>query len=179
MLVLPCLISLLTNLLCTTQVYWCCPLTCTLTVPWLKWLVASLSPWRLGLAHTVQFTWDMWWIYRHKNGSKFFGFPVNIIALWLSIHITWGMKNTPIGGCSSETKPLDMNKNNHVFLQITSFTQCFITEITGLWLFPLCKCWSFITLTLSMNDLLHTSKAYGFSPLFAHVQVSAATVHFT
>jgi hypothetical protein len=64
--------------------------------------------------------------------SKFFRFHVNIIALWLSIHITWGMNNRPVGGCSSETKSLDMNK-----------TMCFFR------------------LPLSLDVLLHTSQDYG------------------
>jgi hypothetical protein len=52
-------------------------------MPWLRWLIAGLSPWQPGFApRSIQ--WDLWWTKWHWDRffSEFFGFPVTIIPPW-------------------------------------------------------------------------------------------------
>jgi hypothetical protein len=48
-------------------------------VPWLRWLVAGLSPRRPGFA-SKSIQWDLWWTKWHWDGffSEFFDFPLSI-----------------------------------------------------------------------------------------------------
>jgi hypothetical protein len=58
-------------------------LTVNMAVPWLRRLIAGLSPRRPGLApRSIQ--WDLWWTKWHWDRffSESFGFPVNIIPPW-------------------------------------------------------------------------------------------------
>jgi hypothetical protein len=50
-----------------------------LVVPWLRWLVAVLSPWKLGLC-LGQSMWDLWLTKWHWDRffSKFFIFPLSV-----------------------------------------------------------------------------------------------------
>jgi hypothetical protein len=87
------------------------------TVPWLRRLVATLSPRRLGFALG---TVHVGFVDKLALGQVFLRVllfpPVSIIPPRLSIqsHNTRGMNNRPVSGRSSETlsHPIDMNNSD-------------------------------------------------------------------
>jgi hypothetical protein len=83
----------------------------SLAVPWLRRLVAGLSPQRPGLVH-VGFVLDhvaLWQVF-----LRVLRFPLSVLFHRASpySYITWEMNNRPFGGRISETlsHPIDMNK---------------------------------------------------------------------
>jgi len=54
-------------------------ITMLTAVPWLRMLVAGLSPRESGSV-PGQSMWDLWWTKRHWNRfcSKYFGFPLSV-----------------------------------------------------------------------------------------------------
>jgi hypothetical protein len=99
-----------------------------LAVPWLRWLVAGLSPQRPGL-HLSQSMWDLWWIkLRWDRFSLSSSVPLSI-----SFHrdsqfsyIILEMNNRPTTGCSSETWSNPNDINNSLYMTFNNFSRSVI-----------------------------------------------------
>jgi hypothetical protein len=94
----PRLLDSVASTLTTTLYQW--------AVPWLRRLVAGLSP-RSPVSLPGQSMWDLWWTKWHWDRlfSEFFGFPLSISFHRRSAYsyIICGMNNMPVSGSSSET----------------------------------------------------------------------------
>jgi hypothetical protein len=94
-----------------------------MTLPWLRRLVAGLSPRRPGSApRSIHVGFMMDKVAMRQVSSEFFGFPLSI-----SFHrgspysyITFRINKIHVGGCSSETSShstdINMNKVNHKYI---------------------------------------------------------------
>jgi hypothetical protein len=86
-------------------------------VPWLRRLVAGLSPWRPSLL-PVQSMWDLWWTKWHweRFFLKFFSFTLSSAFRcgFPDAYISRQTNNRPVSGCSSEISPHHNNNQGDV-----------------------------------------------------------------
>jgi hypothetical protein len=97
-----------------------------LAVPWLRCLVANLTPQRPGFARgSVYEEFEVGKVAWDRFFSEFFGFPCQYHSTEARCsYIIWMMIKRPIGGCSTETQSytIDMNEYRLNMIQKIPFS---------------------------------------------------------